>query len=103
MTAAQDALRAIDKLLQERPEREVHDFSEAVRRIVVYRDEWIAAWRRSGSETDRLALAKVNSVLSVVVGGHYPVGPVPWAAIEAARKMLGGVRGAMSAGPHSTA
>jgi len=82
------ALRLIDKLLAERPERVGHDFSEATRCVVAYRDELIAVWRRSGAEADRQRLARVNAVLSVVVGGHYPLGEIPWTSIEQARTQL---------------
>ncbi len=82
---ADAALGMLDKLLAERPERVGHDFSAAVRWIAAYRDELTAEWRRTESAADRLRLGKVNAVLSVVVGGHYPLGKVPWQSIEQAR------------------
>jgi formate dehydrogenase major subunit len=83
--AAEAALGMLDKLLAERPERVGHDFSAATRWIAAYRDELIAEWRRTGCEADRRRLGKVNAVLSVVLGGHYPLGKVPWDSIELAR------------------
>lgn len=85
---AEASLKLLDKLLAERPDRVGHDFSEATRWIAVYRDELIAEWRRTGDETDRVRLAKVNAVLSVVLGGHYPLEKVPWPHIETARAQL---------------
>ena len=82
------ALRLIDKLLAERPERVGHDFSEATRCLTACRDELIEAWRHSGGDTDRQRLTRVNAVLSVVVGGHFPLGQVPWKSIEQARAQL---------------
>ncbi len=88
------ALRILDKLLAERPEKVGHDFSEASRWLTGYRDELIAVWRRTGAERDRERLARVNAVLSVVLGGHFPLGGVPWQHIEQARKALSAVLGA---------
>jgi len=87
------ALQLVDKLLAERPDKVGHDFSEATRRISAYRDDLIAVWRRGGNETDRRRLARVNAVLSVVVGGHYPLGEIPWSRIEKARSQLAEVGG----------
>ncbi len=89
--SAEASLRLLDKLLAERPERVGHDFSEATRWICAYRDELIAIWRRTASEADRQRLAKVNAVLSVVLGGHYPLAEIPWDAIERARAQLASV------------
>ena len=89
--SASAALRLLDTLLRERPDRDAADFSEATRWIAAYRDELISQWRRTGAETDRQRLAKINAVLSVVVGGHYPLGEVPWGHIEKAREQLASV------------
>lgn len=94
--ASEASLRLLDKLLAERPDRVGHDFSEATRWIAAYRDELIAEWRRTGSETDRQRLTKVNAVLSVVVGGHYPLEEIPWPHIERARAQLASVAGETS-------
>lgn len=86
--AGHNALSQIDKLLAHRaPE----DFPAATRWIAAYRDELAAIWRRSGSETDRRRLAKVNAVLSVVVGAHFPLGEIPWPLVEKARTLLSNV------------
>ena len=88
---AEQALRMLDKLLAERPERVGHDFSEATRCLCGLRDELAASWRRTQDSSDRQRLEQVNAVLSVVVGGHFPLGPVPWPEIEQARNLLGTV------------
>src|SRR5690349_4106085 len=80
-----EALRAIDKLLSEKPEKVGHDFSEATRKIVTYRDALIRQWRRTGDEADRGRLERANATLSVMVGGQFPIGSVPWPKIEQAR------------------
>jgi hypothetical protein len=85
---ADAALRMFDKLLEERPKRVGHDFSEATRWTVAFRDELIAEWRRTETDADRRRLEKVNAVLSVLLGGHYPLGEVPWPHLEKARAQL---------------
>lgn len=87
------ALGWIDKLLAERPKKESHDFSEATRCLTAYRDELVEDWRASRSATDRQRMGKVNAVLSVIVGGHYPRGDIPWQEIEQARGELKGLVG----------
>lgn len=79
------ALQLIDKLLAERPDRVGHDFSETTRNLVAYRGELTATYRRTKAETDLKRLGCVNGVISVIVGGHFPLGPVPWPEIEKAR------------------
>ncbi len=81
-----EALRAIDKLLSERPEKVGHDFSEATRKISAYRDALIRQWRQSQSEGDRRNLERSNATLSVIVGSQFPIGSVPWPQIERARE-----------------
>ena len=82
------ALQAIDRLLADRPDKVGHDFSEATRRLTAFRDDLVEAWRASRGEEDRKRMALANSVLSVIVGGHYPLGGIPWQHIENARKAL---------------
>jgi len=83
------ALAALDKVLAEKPHREGHDFSETASALAEFRDGLIAEQRKSG-ETDRSVarLARLNSVISVVLGGHFPLGSVPWDEIEKARGWL---------------
>lgn len=88
---AQHALHLIDKLLEERPTRVGDDFSAATRCITAFRDELISQWRRTSDAADRQRLEQVNAVLSVVLGGHYPVGKIPWPEIEKARALFAGV------------
>ena len=85
------ALQAVDKLLADRPEKVGHDFSEATRRLTAYRDAMITRWRQTRSEADRRQLERINATLSVVVGGQFPIGSVPWPQIERARADLADV------------
>jgi hypothetical protein len=85
------ALHWLDKLLAERPSKSGHDFSEATRCLTAFRDQVVADWRASRSEADRARMGTVNSVISAVLGGHFPRGDIPWEEIEQARGMLAGV------------
>lgn len=87
------ALGAIDKLLAERPDKVGHDFSEATRLVAGYRDMLADNWRRTNAEAAYSRLAAANAVLSVMVGGHYPLGAIPWQHIERAREQLAKVHG----------
>jgi hypothetical protein len=89
--AAAAAIEALDRLLAQRPDRIGEDFSEATRRLSAYRDELIAAFRRTASEADRQRLGRLNGVLSAVVSGHFPLGDIPWASLEEARDTLADV------------
>jgi hypothetical protein len=82
------ALRALDGVLADQPDKVGHDFSQAEREIAAYRDALAQIWRGSGQESDRRRMAQVNAVLSVVVGGHFPLGGVPWAHLHKARDLL---------------
>ena len=85
---AEGALGAIDKLLRDKPEKVGHDFSEATRLLCVWRDRLIERWRQAHAEDDRRDLERVNAAISVVVGGQFPLGNVPWPEIEKVRNDL---------------
>jgi hypothetical protein len=86
--AAASALAAVEQLLAERPDRVAQDFSQATRCLSAYRDALIGIWRQTGAAADRHRLGRVNAVLSVIVGGNYPLGEIPWPLIEKARAEL---------------
>jgi formate dehydrogenase major subunit len=83
-----DVLAAIDKLLADRPEMVGHDFSEATRRLTVWRDRCIGQWRETRTAADRQRLERVNAAVSVLVGGQFPLGSVKWESIENMRRDL---------------
>jgi len=82
------ALQAIDRLLAERPEKVGPDFAEATRRLVALRDAQIERVRFGTAGPEQRRLAAINAVLSVVIGGHFPLGGIPWPQIEKAREVL---------------
>lgn len=85
-TAGHAALAAIDQVLADRPDKVGHDFSAATRHLAVWRD-WLAErWRHSGAPHDRRALERVNAALSVLLGGQFPLGQVPWPEIARIRQ-----------------
>jgi hypothetical protein len=85
-----EALQAMDKLLRDKPEKVGHDFSEATRRLCAWRDRLTARWRQTQEGSDRRELERVNAAISVVVGGQFPLGGVPWPEIEKMRNDLAG-------------
>ena len=92
------ALEALDRVLGEKPggdatkrdrEQLGRDFSETTRLMCGFRDILIQAQRRAGvTPASQARLQEVNSVLSVVLGGHFPLGDVPWPQVEKARDVF---------------
>lgn len=90
-TIGATAVQSLQTLLADRPDRVADHFSETTRHLTAYRDALIHTWRRTASATDRQRLGRVNAVLSAVVGGHYPLGDIPWPLIEKASFELAAV------------
>jgi len=83
------ALQEIDRVLAEKPEKDGHALSQAARCLSQFRDEMIGRHRAGGaSEQDRARLARLNSIISVVMGAHFPLGNIPWGELEKARGWL---------------
>jgi hypothetical protein len=87
-TAGHAALAAIDQVLADRPDKVGHDFATATRHLAAWRDVLVQRWRHSAAESDRRALERVNAGLSVILGGQFPLGQVPWPEIERVRQDL---------------
>ena len=64
------AVAALGCALDDRPDKIYHDLAEVVRCLVLLRTE-LAARRREGEAGDRLE--RCNAVLSMVIGGEYPL------------------------------
>ena len=80
------AMRAIDEAIAKKPERDGHAFSAAVRCLAELRDALLREQRDlRPSRHPQDKLARLNAVISVIVGGHYPIGSVPWRHVEEAR------------------
>ncbi len=88
----QASLEALDTVLADKPHKIGHDFSAAMKHLCAYRDHLIAKQRGSGpTHISRERLARLNAVISTVMAGHFPLGPVPWQEIEQARGELAGL------------
>ncbi len=85
------ALAALDRALDDRPDKIYDDLSQAVRALVRLRDELIAEHRRDGRRADDDRLERVNAILSVVSGGEYPLQGIRRERIEQAREKLAGL------------
>ena len=95
---AQASLDALDKVIADKPRKVGHDFSAATRHLCAFRDELIAQHRAAGDEGThqvREHLGRINAVISAVLGGHFPLGPIPWPEIEKAREQLAQVIAAL--------
>ncbi len=83
-----EVLRSIDTLLDDEPDKVGDDFSDATRRLSAWRDMLAKRWRETRAQADRRSLERVNAALSVVLGGQFPLGKVPWSHIRQARQDL---------------
>lgn len=88
-TPGRAALDALDKALSEKPHRDEHALTHATVCLTAFRDALIGEHRGAlPSAADRQRLAHLNSVLSVVLSGHFPLGATPWGELEKARGWL---------------
>jgi hypothetical protein len=87
LEAGRAALRALDAVLQQKPQKDDAALSVATQRLCRYRESLIEQAGR-GEAQARLRLDHVNAVLSVVAAVHFPLGPVPWDALTGARDWL---------------
>jgi hypothetical protein len=83
-----EAIAAVDQLLEDRPDKVGHDFSAATRRLATWRDALVQRQRHSPARRDNSALERVNAAISVILGGQFPLGRVPWPEIARVRQQL---------------
>jgi hypothetical protein len=87
--ACRDAVAALDHALRDRPDRIYDDLVRAVRCVVQFRDALIEALDDTEAPpalADRLVRA--NAILSVLVGGEYPLAGLREDRIRNARDAL---------------
>lgn len=101
--SADDVLRALDKVLSDRPNKSGHDFSEATRCLTAWRERLAARWRQTGADADRRRLDRVNAAISVIAGGQFPLGDIPWPLIAQARQDMAALAEAALPDAHETA
>jgi hypothetical protein len=83
------ALDALDVVLAKKPRKDDHCLSVATECLCAFRNHVIDRHRTDGADDrTREQLARLNSVLSVVLAGHFPLGDVPWHELERARVWL---------------
>ncbi len=83
------ALRAIDAVLAQQPHKDDPCLSKATQCLCAFRDHVIEGQRADrASEVQREQLARLNSILSVVLGCHFPLDTIPWHELEGARRWL---------------
>ncbi|MGY2049821.1 hypothetical protein [Methylobacterium sp. JK268] len=83
------ALAALDAVLAQKPRKDDHGLTRTMQCLTAFRDEVIAIQRRAPpSPAQRETLARLNGVISVVMGAHFPLGTVPWPEVEKARGWL---------------
>jgi hypothetical protein len=84
-----NAISALDRLLTEHPENPERAFIEATQSLVRLRDRLIAMKREAPlDDAARDRLRHTNSVISVLMAGHYPVEGIRWDCIKQARDAL---------------
>jgi hypothetical protein len=83
------ALRAINDVVAQKPHKDDSRLSTATECLCVFRDHVIDG-NRARPAVHRVAgrLARLNSVLSVVLGCQFPLGDVSWQELERARGWL---------------
>jgi hypothetical protein len=88
--AGHRALAALDAVLARKPTRDDGALTKATMELTQFRDAIIAEQRAGGIRTadERQHLAHLNSVLSVVLGVHFPLGETPWDELWKARSWL---------------
>jgi hypothetical protein len=84
------AVAALDRALDDRPDKIYHDLAEVVRWLVKLRTVLTAA-RREGDPGD--LLERCNAVLSMVIGGEYPLAGIRRDRLQKARDELAIVLG----------
>lgn len=79
------AVAALDHALEDRPDKIYRDLAEAVRCLVQLRNE-LTVRRREGEPNDHLE--RCNAILSMVVGGEYPLAGLRRDRVRKARDEL---------------
>jgi hypothetical protein len=83
------ALAALDRVLEQRPDALQDELKDAIRCLVQLRSELTAEHRLDRNDAKaRQRLDRTNAVLSVLIGGEYPLVGVRWSRIKQAREDL---------------
>jgi hypothetical protein len=83
------ALDLIDRVMAQRPDKDDASLAACAQELCVYRDALLLRQRAAPGDADaRRRLARVNAVLVVVLGVHFPIDAVPWDELAKARTWL---------------
>ncbi len=86
---ARQALDVLDCVLSKRPHADGNLLSTAALLTARLRDRVIADMdARLAAPEGRARLERLNSVISVILAAHFPLGEVPWDDLKAARAWL---------------
>jgi hypothetical protein len=84
-----DAVAKLDHVLRSHPAEIAQELTDAVRCVVMLRDNMIERRDRGGRSPERdRRLGQVNAVISAIVAGEFPLMGVRWQRIEGARDLL---------------
>ena len=79
------ALAHLDRVLDQRPKKDDHELTHATRCLAEFRESLIRTRGAEGaSDDDHKRLARLNAIISVVMGMHFPIGNAPWGELEKA-------------------
>ena len=83
------ALEHFARVLAQRPFKDDQELSHATRCLAALRHNLIHIQGNDhATEADRERLGRLNAVISVVMGMHFPSGNAPWGEFEKARVWL---------------
>lgn len=84
------ALKHTARVLEQQPKKDDNELSSATQCLAAFREELIRSQRHDdATDCDRERLARLNAIISVVMGMHFPLGNPPWAEFEKAQIWLG--------------
>lgn len=73
------ALKHFARILEQKPLRDDHELSRAALCLSRFREELIGVQRGAGASLkDRERLSRLNAIISVVMGLHFPLDNPPW-------------------------
>lgn len=83
------ALAHTSKVLEQRPFKDDDELSLATQCLSRFRAELIDKQRHhSATATDRERLARLNAIVALVMGMHFPIGDAPWDEFEKVQSWL---------------
>lgn len=83
------AIAGLDRAIAERPRADASILATVTRDLCLVRDELVRRRRegdRSAAAEERLA--RLNTVLSLVLSAHFPLGEIRWTELEQGRSWL---------------